>query len=632
MYRKTAISKLNNTNYRVWSSKMTLLFKQLKLWAVVEGTETQPNTLNPNYPAWEEKDLAAKLEIMSNLEDQQADTIRNCSTANAMWIDLKNEFEPTTDGNQVMTLNSLVILKMHEEDEMNAFINSWKRKLDDCLMSGVEIESKLQRLLLLGALPPSWSTFVTTQNFNTNTTLIDLINCIRQEEAMKKARRPEQTQHTSAMIAYRGKQSYQNQRTEYRPRNYLDNSRPQVGGIRFSQIFCTICNKSGHTNNQCRFRQMKNKQSYQRPRSRVEAHLAEEISENESYPTETNSEENDDGYDDLLQVFLAEDSTPEINTKQQPDNTWYFDTGATHHMTNNKQSIRNYNSLPVPIPVVFGNNGSLNALGKGDVSFLLQDNQILTVDNVYFVPGITKNLLSVSQATKNGTSIKFEETYAQIKHKSPNGQKIKYICRRLDKGLYRIPCPPTHVDIEALYASTKENHDLSILWHHRLAHINLQAIKTLQSKNMVIGLPKEQFTTSLDLCEGCLLGKMPHHSFPLRQSRSRFPLQLVHSDLCGPFPTPSITGSHYFISFIDDYSRFTVITFLKTKNQALQALKNYLTLAENITKSKIQFLQTDGGGEYNSNALMDFCKSKGIHHRKSTPQTPQQYGIVEKKS
>ena len=305
-----------------------------------------------------------------------------------MWIDLKNEFEPTTDGNQVMTLNSLVILKMHEEDEMNAFINSWKRKLDDCLMSGVEIESKLQRLLLLGALPPSCSTFMTTQNFNADTTLIDLINCIRQEEAMKKARGLEQTQHTSTMITYRGKQPYQNQRTEYRPRNYLDNSRPQVGGIRFSQIFCTICNKSGHTNNQCRFRQMKNKQSYQRPRSRVEAHLAEEISENESYPTETNSEENDDGYDDLLQVFLAEDSTPEINTKQQPDNTWYFDTVATHHMTNNKQYIRNCNPLLVPIPVVFGNNGSLNALGKGDVSFLLQDNQLLPVDNVYFVLGI----------------------------------------------------------------------------------------------------------------------------------------------------------------------------------------------------------------------------------------------------
>ena len=56
-----------------------------------------------------------------------------------------------------------------------------------------------------------------------------------------------------------------------------------------------------------------------------------------------------------------------------------------------------------------------------------------------------------------------------------------------------------------------------------------------------------------------------------------------------------------------------LLHFLRQKNQAL---KNYSILAENIAKSKIQFLQTDGGGEYNSNALMDFCKSKGIHHRK----------------
>ena len=69
LYRKIAISKLNNTNYRVWSTKMTLLFKQLKLLAIVEGTETQLNTSDPNYRAWEEEVLAAKLEIMSNLED-----------------------------------------------------------------------------------------------------------------------------------------------------------------------------------------------------------------------------------------------------------------------------------------------------------------------------------------------------------------------------------------------------------------------------------------------------------------------------------------------------------------------------------------------------------------------------------
>ena len=54
-------------------------------------------------------------------------------------------------------------------------------------------------------------------------------------------------------------------------------------------------------------------------------------------------------------------------------------------MTNNRKSIKNYNPLPVPIPVVFGNNGRLNALGKGDIDLLIEENQLLTIDNVLFL-------------------------------------------------------------------------------------------------------------------------------------------------------------------------------------------------------------------------------------------------------
>ena len=211
------------------------------------------------------------------------------------------------------------------------------------------------------------------------------------------------------------------------------------------------------THNQCRFTQTRNKQSYQRPKSsQVEVHLAEEVSEDDSYPTKTKNERNDDDYDDIMQDFLAEALTAGINAKQKLDNTWYFDTGATHHRTNKKQYIKKCNPLPTRIPIVFGNNGSPNSLGKGDVNLLLQENQLLTVDNFYFVPGITKNLLSICQATKNVTSIKFEETYAQIKHKTLGGQTTKYICKHLDEGLYRIPCTPMTTTLEAYYTSTNE--------------------------------------------------------------------------------------------------------------------------------------------------------------------------------
>ena len=202
---------------------------------------------------------------------------------------------------------------------------------------------------------------------------------------------------------------------------------------------------------------------------------------------------------------------------------------------------------------MFGNNGRLkNALGKGDVNLFLENNQVLIVDNVYFVPGITKSLLSVCQATKNGTSIKFEETYAQIKHKTPDGQITKYIRKHLDDGLYRIPCTPTAITLEAHYTSTNEQSTLTNLWHHRLAHTHLQAIKNMQFHNMALGLPKAHLT-NLKIFEGCILGKMPQHPFPCWQTTSSRPLQLFHNDLYGPFPTKSISGSIYLISFIDEF-------------------------------------------------------------------------------
>ena len=78
---------------------------------------------------------------------------------------------------------------------------------------------------------------------------------------------------------------------------------------------------------------------------------------------------------------------------------------------------------------------------------------------------------------------------------------------------------------------------------------------------MALGLP-EAHLKNLKIYGGFILGKMPQHPFPQ---------VLVHNDLCGPFPTNSISGSIYFIGFIDVCNKFTVITFLKTKDRALYA-------------------------------------------------------------
>ena len=82
---------------------MIILFRQTKLWSVVQGIEAKPDVRDPTFEAWEEKDLAAQLEIMSHLDDQQADIIQKFETSHEMWMDLQNEIEQTINGNHVMT-------------------------------------------------------------------------------------------------------------------------------------------------------------------------------------------------------------------------------------------------------------------------------------------------------------------------------------------------------------------------------------------------------------------------------------------------------------------------------------------------------------------------------------------------
>ena len=132
----------------------------------------------------------------------------------------------------------------------------------------------------------------------------------------------------------------------------------------------------------------------------MQGHMAE-YGEDDEEKVENEQEE---VYDDLLQAFFAEAFNIEMDTYKKEDNLWYFDTGATHHLTNNKAWLSNYSLLQTPVTVHFGNNGIKQALGKGEVSFRLQTDNIFTIANVYYVPGITKNILSVGQATETGAS------------------------------------------------------------------------------------------------------------------------------------------------------------------------------------------------------------------------------------
>ncbi|MCO5549956.1 hypothetical protein L7F22_003433 [Adiantum nelumboides] len=109
-------------------------------------------------------------------------------------------------------------------------------------------------------------------------------------------------------------------------------------------------------------------------------------------------------------------------------------------------------------------------------------------------------------------------------------------------------------------------------------------------------------------------------------------LQLVHSDVCGPMRTPSVENSLYFVTFIDDFSRFCWVYPLKAKSDVFAIFQHYVSMVENETDCKVQTLRTDQGGEYMSGAFKDFLGKKGIKHQCTMPYTPHQNGVVERKN
>lgn len=159
------------------------------------------------------------------------------------------------------------------------------------------------------------------------------------------------------------------------------------------------------------------------------------------------------------------------------------------------------------------------------------------------------------------------------------------------------------------------------LWHARLGHLHMDAVVDL-SKRGARGI--ESLPGGRIPCDVCSRGKMTAKPFTPRTERSTKLLEIVHSDLCQPSSSRPEGGNRYFITFIDDYSGWCEIYFLKSKDQAFEAFREYKSKVEKQTGMKIVSLQSDNGREYKNSRFDAFLKQEGIQRRFTTPYIPQQ--------
>ncbi|CAL9017645.1 unnamed protein product [Prunus brigantina] len=163
------------------------------------------------------------------------------------------------------------------------------------------------------------------------------------------------------------------------------------------------------------------------------------------------------------------------------------------------------------------------------------------------------------------------------------------------------------------------------LWHRRLGHPSFGYLKRL-FPSLFRSCDESSFK-----CETCILAKSHRTVFPLSDSKAAKPFDLVHSDVWGPARVTS-NGFHWFVTFIDDCTRLTWVFLLKNKHDVASILPEFCTVVSTQFHAQVKVFRTDNGGEYVNNTLASFFRAQGIIHQTTTPFTPQQNGVSERKN
>ncbi|GKB00911.1 putative ribonuclease H-like domain-containing protein [Tanacetum coccineum] len=174
--------------------------------------------------------------------------------------------------------------------------------------------------------------------------------------------------------------------------------------------------------------------------------------------------------------------------------------------------------------------------------------------------------------------------------------------------------------------------DESMLWHRRLGHINFKNINKLVKENLVRGLPSKCFEND-QTCVVCLKGKQHRASCKSKvQNLITKPLFMLHMDLFGPTFVSSLMHKKYCLVVTNEYSRFTWVFFLATKDKTNEILKNFIKEIENLVDKKVKIIRCDNRTEFKNKVMDDFYKEKGIRREYSVARTPQQNGVAERRN
>ncbi|WVZ75428.1 hypothetical protein U9M48_023479 [Paspalum notatum var. saurae] len=330
------------------------------------------------------------------------------------------------------------------------------------------------------------------------------------------------------------------------------------------------------------------------------------------------------------------------------ENVWIMDSGCSRHMTGHRNWFSSLNSVSTKEYITFGDNGQGKVLGVGSVSLSAK----LSLREFAFVRNLGFNWVSVSQLLDEGFEVWFKKGACRenllflfwsgstshpfrgsiwsrrLGHLSFRNFSMKDLRFGL-KRVFRVDLTSVSGLARCLVASPSAD---IWKWHRRLGHLSFDLLVRLSSMGLIRGLPKLRAEKDL-VCHPCRHGKMVAASHtPVSQVMTYYPGELLHMDTLGPARVASVSGKWYMLVVVDDFSKFSWVFFMEFKDEAFGFVRDLVLRLRNERHKAMRAIRSDNGEEFRNSRFENFCRDLGLEHQFSSPYTPPQNGVVERKN
>ena len=518
------------------------------------------------------------------------------------------------------------------------------------------------KVILISSLPPLWDTFTDPYSGGRKgvietdpkklMSLQELISILKEEYLQRQVR----TAHTDSVnLATQQKPSLakclgmENDQSTMHTKNFSKRPRrPCTHCGKHNHVTdkckflgkpkCTVCHKFSHMAKDCWNRPGKRrpenentsastsngkKQKIEETHISIEGARIKEIEDEIVFNAEENVQSVvDEDEDEIVTACIGNGDNEMILWYN-----WLADSATTSHIANRRETFSEYESL-TNISVAGVGRSRTPVVGHGTIlleTICKGHRYNLQLEHILHIPSNRNNLLSLGQWDNAGGS--YASTNS-ILHLTTKSGKIIAEGKQIPNNLYKM-----NVDVKSVpqkseetYTST-ENLQSWETWHRRFRHVSYTGLQKLLEENLVdsfnvdIHMPKPN-------CIACTEAKLAIEPYKRSNDWHTTPGELTHTNLWGKYDTKSINNNQYYILFVDDTSQYMTTKFLKGKDEAAQAVKDYMTYLTTHGKSP-SALQMDWGKEFLNILLTQWCSEHGIDNQVTALYSPSQNGIAK---